>query len=402
MVTYWWGQPALSSFRSDRLVLQACEGLLDGNTITQPLPIALKTAAVYALKTNQDLSAAERERVAALLDAVFIEQGDPRLSAALPQTWFRIPRPGARSPWSSKATDILRHCGVAHAVSIEMGVVFQLVALNDDLTMNAGSILLNGLSVSVDALQSQLVAVSHDRMTQIVVSRLMDLNALFNDVASREVVLIPVLAEGREALERANHTMGLALSESELTYLFEAYWQLKRDPTDAELMMFAQANSEHCRHKIFNADWVIDGELQSTSLFDMIRHTHKVRSAGVLSAYADNAAVLAGHNAPRFFPEPLSHRYACVEEPIHVILKVETHNHPTAIAPHPGAATGAGGEIRDEGATGRGAKPKAGLVGFTVSNLRLPGAENVWEHSPGRPEHLASPLTFMLAGPIGA
>ncbi|HXH04128.1 MAG TPA: phosphoribosylformylglycinamidine synthase, partial [Candidatus Competibacteraceae bacterium] len=216
------------------------------------------------------------------------------------------------------------------------------------------------------------------------------------------LAFVPLLAEGRAALEQANRELGLALSEDEIDYLADSYRRLARDPSDVELMMFAQANSEHCRHKIFNADWVIDGEPQDKSLFAMIRNTHAASPEGVLSAYSDNAAVIRGYQAERFFPAPESHQYGYVAEPVHILMKVETHNHPTAISPFPGAATGAGGEIRDEGATGIGAKPKAGLCGFSVSNLRIPGFEQPWEADHGKPGRIASALEIMLEGPIGA
>jgi phosphoribosylformylglycinamidine synthase len=241
----------------------------------------------------------------------------------------------------------------------------------------------------------------HDRMTEAIVPAGEIAAALFATPAPRPLGRV-ALAGGRAALVAANEQLSLALAPDEIDYLLDAFRRLGRDPTDVELMMFAQANSEHCRHKIFNADFVIDGVAQDKTLFAMIRNTHARAPQGVLSAYRDNAAVLEGSGGTRFFPDPHSHVYAGHDEPIDLVIKVETHNHPTAIAPFPGAATGAGGEIRDEGATGLGAKPKAGLVGFSVSNLRLPGYQQPWEHTIGAPARIASALEIMLEGPIGA
>ena len=210
-----------------------------------------------------------------------------------------------------------------------------------------------------------------------------------------------ILGGGKQALVSANSDMGLALADDEIDYLVNSFTELGRNPNDIELMMFAQANSEHCRHKIFNASWTLDGKAQQHSLFAMIRNTHENNSTGILSAYKDNAAVFAGFSAGRFFPDPLDRQFAYHEEDIHVLIKVETHNHPTAIAPYPGASTGSGGEIRDEGATGIGGKPKAGLSGFSVSNLKIPGFEQPWETDYGKPGHIVSALDIMLEGPIG-
>ncbi|MEJ2576616.1 MAG: phosphoribosylformylglycinamidine synthase, partial [Gammaproteobacteria bacterium] len=251
-------------------------------------------------------------------------------------------------------------------------------------------------------LWGRAAAVLHDRMTQSVYPQFDDVSDLFERAQPRPLRSVDLLRGGQAALEHANRDWGLALSDDEIQYLVESFTALGRNPTDVELMMFAQANSEHCRHKIFNADWIIDGQPQSHSLFGMIRNTTEQAPDGVLSAYRDNAAVIAGHRAYRFFPDPRSGVYGEHDEPVHILMKVETHNHPTAIAPDPGAATGAGGEIRDEGATGIGAKPKAGLCGFSVSNLRIPGAEQPWEEDFGRPGRIVSALDIMLEGPIGA
>jgi phosphoribosylformylglycinamidine synthase len=239
-------------------------------------------------------------------------------------------------------------------------------------------------------------------MTESVLTDLADAALLFETHEPKPHSRIVLGADPAASLARANEDLALALSEGEIAYLADAYARMGRDPTDVEVMMFAQANSEHCRHKIFNADWVIDGTPQPRTLFAMIRHTRDRSPDGVLSAYSDNAAVIAGPRAGRFFPAALDRGYRWHEESVDILMKVETHNHPTAISPFPGAATGSGGEIRDEGATGRGAKPKAGLVGFAVSNLRIPGFEQPWEPDLGRSPRIASALEIMLDGPIGA
>ncbi|MEK9134439.1 MAG: AIR synthase-related protein, partial [Pseudomonadota bacterium] len=246
-----------------------------------------------------------------------------------------------------------------------------------------------------------LVPLIHDRMVENVLPDLAQASQLFREDAPASLRVVDVTAGGRQALVEANREWGLALSEDEIDYLVENFKRLGRNPTDVELMMFAQANSEHCRHKIFNADWIIDGQPQEHSLFGMIRQTHAANPKGTLSAYEDNAAVIEGGRIGRFFPEPGSGVYSYHEDDTHILMKVETHNHPTAISPFPGAATGSGGEIRDEGATGCGAKPKAGITGFSVSNLRIPGAEQPWEKDHGKPGRIVSALSIMLEGPIG-
>ncbi|MCC7327294.1 MAG: phosphoribosylformylglycinamidine synthase [Burkholderiales bacterium] len=298
-----------------------------------------------------------------------------------------VPRPGTISPWSSKATDIARNCGLAAVARIERGVVYRLQGIVGD-----------GLG---DAERQALLPLLHDRMTETVFDDIADASRLFAHVPPRPLTTITLLAEGRTALDRANTELGLALADDEIEYLERSFRQLRRDPTDVELMMFAQANSEHCRHKIFNADWIIDGVVQPRSLFAMIRETHRAHPAGTIVAYSDNAAVMEGPIVARFHPRA-NDKYGAIAERTHTLMKVETHNHPTAIAPFPGAATGAGGEIRDEGATGIGGKPKAGLTGFTVSNLRIPGLTHAWEADHGKPERIASALTIMLEGPLGA
>jgi len=297
------------------------------------------------------------------------------------------PRPGTLSPWASKATDIAHNCGLASVTRIERAVAYR-VRMGDDRALDG-------------ATRDALLPLIHDRMVEAVLDGFASVPRLFEHVAPRPLTTIPLMASGRAALEAANAALGLALADDEIDFLAASFGALARDPTDVELMMFAQANSEHCRHKIFNADWIVDGRPQEASLFGMIRATHAAHPQGTVVAYADNAAVMEGATVARFHPRA-DGRYAAAPVATHVLMKVETHNHPTAIAPFPGAATGSGGEIRDEGATGRGAKPKAGLVGFTVSNLRIPGLTHAWEATCGMPARIASPLSIMLEGPIGA
>ncbi len=291
-----------------------------------------------------------------------------------------VPRIGTISPWSSKATDIAHNCGLSDVRRIERGIQWTLAG---DVTDG-----------------KPLRAALHDRMTESVLEKLDEGEKLFGRAEPRALSRID-LAPGRGALEAANKRLGLALAEDEIDYLMKSYATLGRNPTDVELMMFAQANSEHCRHKIFNADFVIDGQKREKSLFQLIKQSTATSPGGVLSAYHDNAAVIEGSVAARFMPDGATGEYGYSSEPIDILLKVETHNHPTAISPYPGAATGSGGEIRDEGATGRGGKPKAGLTGFSVSNLRLPGAVQPWEQDYGKPSRIASALDIMLEGPIG-
>jgi phosphoribosylformylglycinamidine synthase len=297
------------------------------------------------------------------------------------RTLWVVPRFGTISPWSSKATDIAHLCGLAEVARIERGIAYTIAGTVTD--------------------EASLRALLHDRMTESVLERVEAAELLFARSEPKPLRAVPVLSEGKSALETANKSMGLALAPDEIDYLVDAFTRLGRDPNDVELMMFAQANSEHCRHKIFNAEFVVDGVEQPDSLFRMIRRSTEASPEGVLSAYKDNAAVIEGSVGGRFFPHPESHEYGESREPVHILMKVETHNHPTAISPFPGAATGSGGEIRDEGATGRGSKPKAGLVGFSVSNLRIPGAEQPWEVDHGKPGRMASALDIMIEGPLG-
>jgi len=291
------------------------------------------------------------------------------------------PRLGTISPWSSKATDIARHCGFDTIRRIERGIAY---------TVKKSTVVGRGLAGKL-----------HDRMTESVLESFDAAEQLFHHVAPQPLTTVDVLTSGRAALIAANGALGLALSEEEIDYLVENFMKAGRNPTDVELMMFAQANSEHCRHKIFNASWTVDGVDQPLSLFAMIRETHKAHPVGTVVAYSDNAAVIEGAKIKRFYPQA-DGSYCYVEDTTHILAKVETHNHPTAISPFPGAATGAGGEIRDEGATGRGAKPKAGLCGFSVSDLKIPGYEQPWESAYGKPDRIASALDIMIEGPLGA
>ncbi|MGB9150748.1 MAG: phosphoribosylformylglycinamidine synthase, partial [Burkholderiales bacterium] len=298
-----------------------------------------------------------------------------------------LPRFGTISPWSSKASEIARHCGLDAVIRLERGVAYALRKL-DATPLTAAE-------------RKSLLPLIHDRMTEAVVADFAQADELFHHVGPAPLAWIDIIAGGKSALDTANRNLGLALSADEIDYLFDNFNKLKRNPTDVELMMFAQANSEHCRHKIFNADWIIDDKAQDISLFGMIRNTHKLHPAGTVVAYSDNSSVIEGASVERFYPQA-DGAYGRVIELTHILMKVETHNHPTAIAPHPGAGTGSGGEIRDEGATGTGAKPKAGLTGFSVSNLLIPGFTQPWEKNRyGKPERIASALQIMLDGPIG-
>ncbi|MDR0702704.1 MAG: phosphoribosylformylglycinamidine synthase [Azoarcus sp.] len=330
----------------------------------------------YFIEVREALSAEEEARLGELLDSS--APGDD-----LPAGTLRLvtPRPGTLSPWSSKATDIARQCGFDKVVRIERGIAYFIE--------------------SGDGLPSAPAAL-HDRMTEAVLANFDEAGALFQHYAPRPLATVDVLGGGDAALEAANAGLGLALSRDEIDYLADSFTRMGRNPTDVELMMFAQANSEHCRHKIFNADWVIDGCPMDKSLFAMIRDTHRAHPEGTVVAYTDNASVIAGGETERFYPDADDGVFRFHPESTHILAKVETHNHPTAISPFSGAATGAGGEIRDEGATGRGARPKAGLAGFSVSNLALPDFPLPWEKPYGKPERIASALDIMIEGPLGA
>jgi phosphoribosylformylglycinamidine synthase len=338
---------------------------------------------VVLVDAERDLDSAERERLDAL-----VREGDrvPTNDDPVPEEvieLYVVPRMGTISPWSSKATEIVHRCGLKAIRRIERGTQYRFTGL-----------------VNVEA-ALELGPDIHDRMTESLLTNLDQASALFEHAEPAPFRRIDVLAGGGDAIREADRELGLALAPDEVDYLVRSFRELERNPSDVELMMFAQANSEHCRHKIFNADWTIDGKPREQSLFAMIRNTTAQSPDGVLSAYSDNASVIAGGDGGRFQPDPVSRRYAQIDEAAQILMKVETHNHPTAISPFPGAATGSGGEIRDEGATGRGGKPKAGLTGFSVSNLLIPGATRVWELDPGKPARISSALDIMLEGPIG-
>ncbi|HEX6136309.1 MAG TPA: phosphoribosylformylglycinamidine synthase, partial [Casimicrobiaceae bacterium] len=371
------GGAALSRFRIVKL-LAALSAVRPHHSITG-------LAAQYWHFVEIGRALDERER--ATLERLLTYGPAERPRGTSDATVVVVPRLGTISPWSSKATDIARNCGLDAVTRIERGVVFEL-------SVEGGGPLGGGD-------RAALLPLIHDRMTETVLDDLAEGERLFAHVPPRPLATIPLRAQGRSAIAAANEALGLALASDEIEYLAAAFERLGRDPTDVELTMFAQANSEHCRHKIFNATWRIDGAAQSQSLFAMIRATHAAHPRGTLVAYADNAAVIEGGVVDRFYPDG-DGRYAAHREPTHVLMKVETHNHPTAIAPFPGAATGAGGEIRDEGATGIGAKPKAGLVGYTTSHLRIPALPQPWEKPYGKPDRIASALSIMQDGPIGA
>ena len=334
------GAPALSDFRLDKVLAAVRERV--------PHVTAVDTRYLHFVDVTSPLSAADRKVVEALL------RYGPTTHATAPkgELFLVLPRFGTVSPWASKATDIAHVCGLSQIARIERGIAYY-VAASQALTA---------------ADRAAIAAVIHDRMTESVVDTVEGAAALFSHHAAKPLATVPVLAQGRAALERANADLGLALSEDEIDYLVAAFTdQLRRDPTDVELMMFAQANSEHCRHKIFNADWIVDGQRSEKSLFGMIRNTHRLNPHGVLSAYRDNAAVIEGSPGRRWFAQAGDGNYEGSDEPIDILMKVETHNHPTAISPFPGAATGSGGEIRDEGATGH----RSPLPG--TARLRLDG-----------------------------
>lgn len=378
------GGNALSAFRAQALLprLQAIS----------PRITAVHARHVHWVWSDQPLPRDAHDKLAALLT-----YGDGYAGPTDGALVLVAPRLGTVSPWASKATDIAHNCGLAIR-RVERVTEYRLV-------LKSGLAGLLGAAKPLEAAElQQAAALLHDRMTESVLLQRDDAAHLFDEQAGRAMEHVDVLGQGRGALEVANKDFGLALSDDEIDYLVAAFSGLKRNPTDVELMMFAQANSEHCRHKIFNARFTIDGVEQERSMFAMIRNTHQLAPQHTVVAYSDNASVMEGGPTERWLPQGYTNAplYGAREETVHVLMKVETHNHPTAISPFPGASTGAGGEIRDEGATGRGSKPKAGLTGFSVSNLHLPGTNEPWEQSPyGKPEHIASPLQIMVDGPLG-
>lgn len=364
------GAPALSIFRTEKLQQKLKK--------INPKIRGVYAEYIHFIDLESDLTEAESEQLRALLTY------GPRAETKNPEGLLQlaVPRFGTISPWSSKATDIAHNTGLGKIQRIERGIAYYLDG--------------------IDEISADVRAALHDRMVETVLSDYDSAELLFEHHKPRALTRVDIMQGGREALVEANQSLGLALADDEIDYLVDSFRKLQRDPTDVELMMFAQANSEHCRHKIFNASWTLDGEDKDLSLFKMIKNTYELGGEQVLSAYSDNASVVVGNRAGRFFPQPETSEYRYAIEDIHLLMKVETHNHPTAIAPFSGAGTGNGGEIRDEGAVGRGSKPKAGLCGFTVSNLCIPGAEQPWEHPYGKPDRIVTPLEIMTEGPIGA
>jgi phosphoribosylformylglycinamidine synthase len=368
------GAPAFSAVRTSRIA--------DAVSAVATRIRGLVAEHWYFIEINAPLNATEHAR---LVDLLAAHPGSTDLPAGT--NVLVTPRLGTISPWSSKATDIAHNCGFDKVVRIERGTMFTLDAKSLDA-----------------AAREAVLPVLHDRMTESVLEGVAAVDALFAHYSPKPLSSVDVVAGGRAALVAANSELGLALSEDEIDYLVDNFTRVGRNPTDVELMMFAQANSEHCRHKIFNADWIIDGQKKDKSLFGMIKDTHKAHPQGTVMAYADNSSIIEGFEVDRLYPEA-DGKWSYKQELTHILMKVETHNHPTAISPFAGASTGAGGEIRDEGATGRGSRPKAGLAGFTVSNLKIPGAVQPWEKDSvayGKPERIASPLQIMIDGPLGA
>jgi len=364
------GKARLSEFRINSLK----ESLKNKENIDN-----LECCEIYFISLNKKLSQDNLNKLNNILSCSPIFEYDSDFSFTV------IPRLGTISPWSSKASEILNNSGMDFLERIERGFYY---SFNSQYKFE---------TKDIRELADQLA----DRMTQDVMLDLSDSGNIFSTLSPREVFDIPMFEEGISAIEEANISLGLALNEDEILYLYENYLETNSNPTDAELMMFAQANSEHCRHKIFNASWKVNNLEQPLSLFDMIRNTHALNPEGVLSAYEDNAAILSGYVSERFYPT-INNIYQPKEEAVNIVIKVETHNHPTAISPFSGAATGSGGEIRDEGATGVGAKPKAGLSGFSVSNLRIPNLSESWEIEERTPSRIANPLQIMLEAPLGS
>ena len=347
---------------------------------------------VHIVDLDKPLDSSSRIRLEALLS--YGQPFDPAsmsISGTSPaaQLWV-VPRLGCISPWSSKATDIAHNCGLSSIRRLERGVHWQFFSQTEAKSADSAEI-------PVD-----LAAFVHDPMTETVLLEAGKISALFTTGDSESLQVLSGDGALINTLKVANTQLGLALDAGEIDYLDAAYRRLGRSPTDVELMMFAQVNSEHCRHKIFNAQWIIDGIRAEDSLFDMIRHTYHCSPGEICSAYRDNAAVTQGSSGTWFGPDPKSNVYRTSHDEVLLLMKVETHNHPTAISPFPGAATGSGGEIRDEGATGRGGRPKAGLAGYAVADLHIPDFPQPWEHTLPKPPHLASALQIMLEGPIGS
>ncbi|MFA6041998.1 MAG: phosphoribosylformylglycinamidine synthase, partial [Methylophilus sp.] len=368
------GSPALSQFRLDKLYASL-------KTVAPSISHVYAEFMHFAF-SQQNLQTQQQN----ILEQILTYGPSAQVEAPSGELFLVIPRIGTISPWASRATDIANNCGLLDVLRIERGIAYYVTTSN-------------GLALT-ESEKAAFKAAIQDRMTETVVYSLQDAEKLYHHADPKPLNTVSILEHGKTALEAANNEMGLALAPDEVDYLLDNYNKMGRNPTDVELMMFAQANSEHCRHKIFNADWVIDGVQQEISLFGMIRNTHKLNPGSTVVAYSDNSSIVAGQKTKRFYPQQ-DQTYGFVEDDMHYLMKVETHNHPTAISPFAGAATGAGGEIRDEGATGIGSKPKAGLAGFSVSNLNLPNFTQPWEKPYGKPSRIATPLQIMLDGPLG-
>jgi phosphoribosylformylglycinamidine synthase len=364
------GVTALSDFRKDKL-LKRLKAINKDTT-------GISAEYIHFVNISGKLSKQDESHICKLLTyaSPFNEDRGGEL-------FLVVPRPGTISPWSSKATDIAKNSGLTNVNRIERGTAYYV-------------------HCSSALKRPAIAAILHDRMTETVLGSINEAAVLFVEAAPKPLITINVLKEGADSLKKVSKALGMALAEDEVEYLSHAYKQLKRNPTDAELMTFAQVNSEHCRHKIFNANWVVDGKDQPKSLFQMIKNTNEKAGDNVLSAYSDNAAVLRGPDAAWFFPINKDKVYHSTIEPANLVIKVETHNHPVAVEPFSGAATGVGGEIRDEAATGRGGRSKMGLTGVTVSDLHIPGSPRPWEKEPDKPERIASSLDIIINAPIGA
>ncbi|CAN4274386.1 PurL Phosphoribosylformylglycinamidine (FGAM) synthase, synthetase domain [Methylophilaceae bacterium] len=369
------GSPALSTFRLDKLYASLKQ--------YSPSITHIYAEFTHFIFSDSVLSNSQQQT----LEQILTYGPQAQSEEPIGQFFLVVPRIGTISPWASRATDIAHNCGIENVLRIERGVAYFIKTVNN-----------KPLS---EAEKTAFKAAIHDRMTEAVLNNLSDAQQLFHSAEPKPLNTVDILQGGKTALNTANSEMGLALSPDEVDYLVENFRKIGRNPTDVELMMFAQANSEHCRHKIFNADWVIDGEVQDISLFGMIRNTHKLNPGYTVVAYSDNSSIVAGQKTQRFYPNS-NGEYGFNEDEMHYLMKVETHNHPTAISPFAGSATGAGGEIRDEGATGIGSKPKAGLTGFSVSNLNIPNFTHPWEKAYGKPSRIATPLQIMTDGPLGS
>ncbi|MBT7409319.1 MAG: phosphoribosylformylglycinamidine synthase, partial [Methylococcales bacterium] len=370
------GGTAITEFRVNQLQQELVKKI---NPSEKPLLYAVY---IHFIDCPEPLSEKDQQ----LLETLLNYSGKQQENLKKGQCFLVVPRVGTISPWSSKATDIAHNCGLTQVQRIERGIAYY-IAGDIEWTDENSAVVNDCLS---------------DKMIEQVLHTEKEAKQLFQHASPAPMTSVNLMKQGKTALANANQELGLALSDDEIDYLTDSFKALGRNPNDIELMMFAQANSEHCRHKIFNASWTINDKEQDLSLFQMIKNTMKQNPQQVLSAYHDNSAVIEGNQGQRFWPEMTNNQYGYHSENIDILMKVETHNHPTAISPFPGAATGSGGEIRDEGATGRGSKPKVGLSGFSVSNLKLPNATQAWEIDYGKPSRIVSALDIMLEAPIGS